>query len=175
MTIVYKKNNKTGEYSEFMINSEIFNAKDWVDISIDEYQISKIEIYRAEKIEDCKKFYDDLRYINAKNGTSIMLKCDQSLSNGIDSWLKAMKGKNENSYKFYIRKKVVIIIEEECIRLSYYIANIRNECATLFSFHTDNISLLLTVAEIENYDYKCNMQNIKIERFPDFIIKNLVY
>lgn len=174
--IVYKKNKITGECCEFMKDAVIFNAQDWLDISIEEYQSTKIELYRAEKINDCKKFYDDLRYINAKNGHEVVIKCDSNFSDGLRNEIDRMNGASDKVYAYRCKdangKKIVVNISlSECQRLVPFIANVRSKCYTFCKNNVEMISDLQTKNEIDNYNYKLDISGNEVTKFPDFIIQ----
>ncbi len=122
------------------------------------------------KSNECKKFYDDLRNITIKNGASGEFKCNQDLTNSIESWITDVSSRETKVYEYLYKDLVIHIPLESCIKLRLYVSKIRNFCASLSSYHVFQIEKLQSKADIDNYNYQIDNHGKPVEKFADFIV-----
>jgi hypothetical protein len=125
------------------------------------------------KNNECKKFYDELRNITIRNGASGEFKCNQDLSNSIDSWIRDISAREMQVYEYLYQDLIIHIPLQSCIKLRSYVSKVRNFCASLCNYHIYKISKLQSKMEIDNYNYELDSQGNFIEKFPDFIIQTI--
>ena len=126
------------------------------------------------KSSECKKFYDNLRFITIRNGASGEFKCDQDLSNSVDSWIRDISTREIQIYKYFYKELVIHIPLQSCIKLRSYISVVRNFCASFCNFHLNKISQLKSKLDIDNYNYQVTNDGKQVVKFPDFIIEEAV-
>jgi hypothetical protein len=134
-----------------------------------------IEELKIQKTTECNNFYEQLRIITIRNGAAGVFKCDQNLSNCIDSWIKDITSRDIQIYEYLYGDVIVHLPLKACIELSSYVAKVRNFCASLRDYHIYKITKLQNINDIDilfNYDYKLNKNGEIVQKFPDFIIKS---
>lgn len=184
-TKIYKKNKITGEIVEFMSNANIINPQNWVDV-IDINTITDLTFlqqYSKNKINDCKNYWDNLRKFLIRNGTETLeIKADQDMQNNIDTWIQRLK--NDVTDKIFLTLDVAFyeynsikIPYAKCLTLKTYIAKIRTEVASNQSFHIGDgfkvvgkIQQLKTKKEIDIYDFTKDRFGVASKKFDDFIL-----
>lgn len=141
-----------------------------------EIEIEYIENYTTlddlilNKSNECKKFYDDLRNITIKNSASGEFKCNQDLTNSIESWITDVSSRETKVYEYLYKDLIIHIPLESCIKLRLYVSKIRNFCASLSNYHVFQIEKLQSKADIDNYNYQIDNHGKPIEKFADFIV-----
>jgi len=125
------------------------------------------------KSNECKKFYDNLRFITIRNGASGEFKCDQDLSNSVESWIRDISVREIQVYEYFYKESIIHIPLQSCIKLRAHIAMVRNFCASLCNFHLNKISQLKSKLDIDNYNYQVDKNGKQVIKFADFVIEEV--